>query len=422
MTSLPPPSADLAAWLEWLERLDPSRIELGLERVARVYAQLPQLDRSKTRVITVAGTNGKGTCVEVLGCALARLGRCVLQYSSPHLLRFTERIRIDQTEIDEPRLIAAFSQVAAASGGVPLTYFEFTTLAMLVVAAMQRPDDLILEVGLGGRLDAVNLIDADLTIITSIDLDHMHWLGADRETIGREKAGILRRGIPLVAGDKEIPRAVVSHARAIGSPLWQLEKDFQFQSTAAGSAISFGGTRYEWIDGPLHPRSVAVALAALALCEPRAVEGSLEWIDTIALPGRMQHIQIKGQACILDVAHNPAAWRALRDCLLASGEAPCDLIFALMRDKDCEEAIRILAPVVTNWYPLDLKIPRALSAAEFSKFAVALGLTTGQTLQPDYDSLAGFLQHRVSSNKPLLVTGSFYTVASLLNLIRNDDL
>ena len=238
---------DLDSWLSWQETLYPRAIELGLARPRRVYQRLPPL-ASDTVVITVAGTNGKGSTVAVLESVLGALGVSVASFTSPHLFRYNERIRFDGHPVDDAALMEAFQAVEDARRDTGLTYFEFGTLAALTIIGRRAPDVAVLEVGMGGRLDAVNLIDADIAVITSIALDHQAWLGADREAIGREKAGILRAARPLVLGDRQPPASVLSRAEELGAPMLRLGVDFGHElsggngaSPAAGAATGSPG-------------------------------------------------------------------------------------------------------------------------------------------------------------------------------------
>ncbi len=217
----------LADWLAWQETLHPNVIDLGLERVASVASRMG-LGRPANTVITVAGTNGKGSCVALLESILDAAGYRVGVYSSPHLLRYNERVRVCGQEVDDAALCAAFERIDQARGATSLTYFEFGTLAALEIFAQADLDVAVLEVGLGGRLDAVNIVDADVALITSIDIDHVEWLGPDRESIGREKAGILRPAMPAVYGEADPPRSVLAQAESLAAPLHCLERDYRY--------------------------------------------------------------------------------------------------------------------------------------------------------------------------------------------------
>ncbi|MFT5576587.1 MAG: dihydrofolate synthase/folylpolyglutamate synthase, partial [Bermanella sp.] len=261
----------LSDWLQKLEQLHPVPIALGLDRIGQVYARMA-LDFSNTRVITVAGTNGKGSVVTLLQNLLLSAGYRVGAYTSPHLQRYTERVRVNAQEISDELMVASFEIVEQHRAAVSLTYFEFGTLAALQHFAGQSLDYLILEVGLGGRLDAVNIIDPQLTIVTSIDLDHQDWLGNDREAIGLEKAGIFRQGVPVVCGDAKPPESLQQHAREHNSPLYLYGREFSLERRA-DKALHWRGQSLDGQPLELHSdqtttlldSNIATALQALAL-------------------------------------------------------------------------------------------------------------------------------------------------------------
>ncbi|MGB5622482.1 MAG: Mur ligase family protein, partial [Gammaproteobacteria bacterium] len=266
---------DLDSWLSWQETLYPRAIELGLARPRRVYRRLPPL-APDTAVISVAGTNGKGSTVAVLEGVLGALGVSVASFTSPHLFRYNERIRLDGQPVDDATLMAAFQAVEDVRRDTGLTYFEFGTLAALTIIGHRAPDVAVLEVGMGGRLDAVNLIDADVAVISSIGLDHQAWLGADREAIGREKAGILRAARPLILGDRQPPASILDRAEELAAPVARLGVDFGYE--LSGDQWCFGGSRRRIaglpagrFPGPLLDNA-SCALEALDRLDPALLE------------------------------------------------------------------------------------------------------------------------------------------------------
>src|SRR5690606_14722970 len=301
--------ATLHDLLAWIERQHPREIEMGLERV-RVVARAMGLGRPATHVVTVAGTNGKGSTVAFIDAVARAAGLRTGVYSSPHLLAYNERVRIDGVDIDDAALVDAFSAVEAARGDVPLTYFEFGTLAALRLFEQAGLDLVVLEVGLGGRLDATNLVDADVAVVTTVDLDHQDWLGDDREAIGAEKAGIARAWKPLVVGDDDPPASVLRHAYAIGASAIRAGSDFFFERLV--------GARWRWreldyaldlplpaLAAPVQLRNAAIAIAALRALEIEIPdEAVVRGIAKARLPGRLQRFERRGAAVFVDVGHN----------------------------------------------------------------------------------------------------------------------
>ncbi|MFT3717572.1 bifunctional tetrahydrofolate synthase/dihydrofolate synthase [Pseudorhodoferax sp.] len=423
MQSPPSPARSLADWLAHCERLHGRPIDLGLERV-RAVAERLQL-RFDCPVVTVAGTNGKGSTCAMLESIAGQAGWRTGVYSSPHLVRFEERCRIAGVPVAEQDLLAQFARVEAARGEEALTYFEFTTLAILACMAAAGLDLAILEVGLGGRLDAVNVVDADCAVITSIDLDHMEFLGPDREAIGREKAGIMRPGRPAIVSDPMPPASVLQHARDIGADLWRSGVDFRFsgdqqQWSWAGRGKRYSGLAYPALRGANQLVNAAGVLAALTALRDRlpvpaqAVRAGLALVE---LPGRFQIVP--GQpTLVLDVAHNPHAAAALAANLDAMGFFPdTHAVFGAMGDKDLDGILRRMAPVVDHWYFCDLPGPRAARAADLLARWQALNTTRKDVTAAACDGPMAALQTALSQADPadrILVFGSFLTVGGVL--------
>ncbi|MDE3011290.1 MAG: bifunctional tetrahydrofolate synthase/dihydrofolate synthase, partial [Pseudomonadota bacterium] len=315
---------DLAGWLAYLEHLHSKPIDLGLERVRAVLERLPA--RRPVPVITVGGTNGKGSTTAFLEAILVAAGYRTGCYTSPHLLRYNERIRIDRRPASDADIVASFEAVECVRGDTPLTYFEFGTLAALHHFDQAQVDVLVLEVGLGGRLDAVNVVEPDCAVVTSVALDHMEFLGPDRESIAREKAGIFRAGRPAVFGEADVPASLAAHATDIGALLHVAGREFSHRS--GGSQWHFQGPRgqqyslpYPALRGAYQLDNACCALTALALLQDRlpvAQQHVREGLVGVTLPGRLQVLPGR-PAVILDVAHNPHAAAALARSLERMG-------------------------------------------------------------------------------------------------------
>ena len=430
MKNHPPEPQTLADWLGFCEQLHPKAIDMGLERVKAVADRMGL--RLNCPVITVAGTNGKGSTCAMLESILLQAGYRTGVYTSPHLVRFEERLRLRGEPVNASELIAGFTSVARARAQkdpeISLTYFEFSTLAILDVMARSNLDVAILEVGLGGRLDAVNIIDADCAVITSIDLDHTELLGATREAIGFEKAGIMRTGRPVIVSDPAPPQSVLDRAKEIDAELWRFGHDFNLQGDkqqwgwAASSAK--GGRRYSGLAYPalrganqlVNAAGVLAALTALRDRLPVTAQAVRNGLAFVELPGRFQIIP--GQpALVLDVAHNPHAVAALAANLDAMGFFPTThAVFGAMADKDVAAILARLGPLVDRWYFCDLPTPRAESAANLQARWQAQN-TRKDASAACFDSPALALQAAVGAADPadrIVVFGSFFTVGGVL--------
>jgi dihydrofolate synthase / folylpolyglutamate synthase len=414
--------AEVAAWLAYLETLHSKPIEMGLERVREVHARLDAPVTCPT--ITVSGTNGKGSTCALLEAAFRGAGYRAGLYTSPHLLRYNERVRIAGAEIGDTELVGAFNAVedARTSGAsVPLTYFEFGTLAALWLFARARLDALVLEVGLGGRLDAVNLIDADVAIVTTVDLDHQDYLGSTRESIGREKAGIFRANRPAICGDRDPPASLLLHARTIGAPLYRIGEDFD--ATVEGSQWRYrgpAGGRFGLPIPALRGRhqlaNAATALAALDLLRDRlpvsagAIRDALVGVE---LPGRFQVLPGR-PTVVLDVAHNPQAARVLAVALGEMGFHPeTHAVFGMLGDKDIRGVIDAIRSRVDCWHVAPLPGPRGASAETLIANLVAAGVADS-AIRPYPAVDAAYLGAREAVNEAdrIIVFGSFLTVAA----------
>ncbi|MFP5405571.1 MAG: bifunctional tetrahydrofolate synthase/dihydrofolate synthase [Gammaproteobacteria bacterium] len=416
---------DLDHWLRHIERLHPAQIELGLARVREVADRLGlALDCT---VITVAGTNGKGSTCAMLEAILLEAGYRVGTYTSPHLVDFVERARVNGVPAEPQTLAAHFEAVEAARGTVSLTYFEFSTLAILRLFQESGLDAAILEVGLGGRLDAVNIVDADCAIVTSIDIDHAEWLGATREAIGLEKAHVFRPGRPAICSDPVPPRTLVEYAESIGADLWLFGRDFNYsgdrqQWSWAGRTGRRNSMAYPALRGANQLLNASGALAALESLRDRlpvSQQAVRQGFAVVGLPGRFQ--VLPGQPpVILDVAHNPHAAAHLAVNLDRMGHFRRTwAVFGMLRDKDVDGVIAAVKDRVDHWLPVGLPGPRAadpqwiagrLRAAGVREVAPDSSIAVCAT--PSEGLVAA--QKSAGGNDRILVFGSFLTVADVL--------
>jgi dihydrofolate synthase / folylpolyglutamate synthase len=418
-------SQSLAEWLAYCEQLHSKAIDLGLDRVRRV-AQRMEL-RLDCPVITVAGTNGKGSTCAMLEAILGEAGYRTGVYTSPHLVHFEERLRLQGEPVRAEVLCQSMARVETArmqGEAVSLTYFEFSTLAILDVISRAGLDVAVLEVGLGGRLDAVNIIDTDCAIITSIDLDHTELLGTDREAIGHEKAGIMRIGRPVIVSDPVPPQSVLDHALQTGADLWRMGQDFNVagdkqQWNWAGRGRRYSGLAYPALRGANQLVNAAGVLAALTALRERlpvtaqAIRNGMAFVE---LPGRFQIVP--GQpTLVLDVAHNPHSVAALTANLDAMGYYPTThAVFGAMGDKDLAPMLARVGPLIDRWYFTDLPTPRAASGMALKAAWEAQNKRTDAAAST-HDNPSAALAAAVRAADPadrIVVFGSFYTVGGVL--------
>lgn len=413
----------LDEWLAWQEGLHPRAIDLGLERVAGVAAQLG-LSAPAWPVITVAGTNGKGSSIALLEAIYRSAGYRTAVYTSPHLLHYSERVRIDGVPAAGAALCAAFERIDRARGSTSLTYFEFGTLAALLLFEDARPDVALLEVGMGGRLDAVNIVDPDVALVTAIGIDHSEWLGTDREAIGREKAGILRTGRPAVCSDPHPPDSLRTHADAIGARWHGLGEDFSHRRDDAtwswrGRDGSLAGLPLPALTGAHQLDNAAGVLAVIRLLAGRlpvaraAIDAGLR---SVRLAGRFQVIGA-GPQVVLDVAHNPdAAHELARQLRSVPVDGRTWLVLGMLADKDAAAFAAALDGVIDCWCLAGLAGARGLPAAALAQRVAGVTGEIGQ-----FDSVAAALAHAREAAGPddrIVVCGSFLTVAQALDTTR----
>jgi dihydrofolate synthase/folylpolyglutamate synthase len=410
----------LEDWLSWQQALHPHTIELGLERVGEVAARLDVL-RPRHKVITVAGTNGKGSCAAMLECILTQAGYKVGSYTSPHLLRYNERVSVCGQTVSDEALCHAFELVDAARGSVSLSYFEFGTLAAMHIFEHTGLDVAIMEVGLGGRLDAVNLQDPDCAIITSIDLDHTEWLGNDRETIGYEKAGIMRARTPAVCGDPHPPASIAKQAMAVGARLYQVGRDFWYARegqtwTWCGKELSYDRLPLPALRGEVQLQNASTVLMGLSvLSNMLTVEQDhiRRGLEEVALAGRFQRLPGPVEI-ILDVAHNPAGARVFASTLSAMPvTGRTHGVFAVLADKDVASMIEALGEVIDYWYLAANRSERAMPVNDL------YGLLTGkiEAASEPFESVAQAFHaacRAAGRTDRIVVFGSAFTVAEVL--------
>lgn len=399
-------AATLAAWLTRIEAMHPAEIELGLDRL-RCVAENLAVTALPMPVITVAGTNGKGSTLRLMTEMARHAGRRVCLYTSPHLLKFNERIMLPDGLASDAQLCAAFDQVEQARGEIPLTYFEFTTLAALWLFAASDADLVLLEVGLGGRLDAVNVVDPDVAVVTSVGLDHQDWLGDTREAICAEKCGIARHGRPLVFGEQDWPANLVSLADSHRAAAVFAGRDFQVDAGQGRLAFADGSHLSLPPQVILGADNLATACQALKLAAVPVTQEAVAAASSLTLMGRCEQRQISGVNCWFDVGHNLPAVTRFR-ALLPPCEGTRHLVFGMMADKPLQEVAGQFAADTACWYLCAPDMARAATPAQ-----LAAALPAGAS-QQQFETVAAALGCALSAANPndqVIVFGSFYTVA-----------
>lgn len=420
----------LTEWLDHIERVHPRSIDMGLERIGVVASKL-QLQRPAARVITVGGTNGKGSTVAFIEAIAREAGLRVGAYTSPHLLAYNERVRIDGVDAVDADLIAAFEAVEAVRGGTVLTYFEYGTLAALWLFQRAGLDLAVLEVGLGGRLDATNLVDPDVAVITTVDLDHQDYLGDNRESIGREKVGIARAWKPLVLGDDDPPSSVLGHAYAIGASAIRAGCDFFFEplEEVAGTA---GGWRWREVGfeialppptlvAPSQRRNAAVAIAALRALDLDIPDAALiRGVAGAHAAARLQRFERDGLEILVDVAHNPQAARDLAAWLDASPvDGSTHAVFAALGDKDVAGVAEALAGRIDHWHLAGLPDAGA-RGTDVAALATRLAGTAAAagTRSDELEQALATARQAARPGDRIVVFGSFHTAGKALTALR----
>lgn len=409
---------NLSDWLTYIENLHSKPMDLGLERLLQI-PNIQTLTSFQCPVVTIGGTNGKGSNVAFLETILLRAGYRVGAYTSPHLLRYNERIRMNGQEVSDEALCLAFEKIDPMRGNTSLSFFEFTTLAALYLFQQTKLDVVLLEVGLGGRLDAVNIVDADIAIIASVALDHMQYLGDTREKIGQEKAGIMRKHCPVICGDSDIPNSIWQQAKKLNAPLYRKDSGFQYQKK--GDTWSWQGQNKGFDHLPLLQlpmQNAATALMALELLVTKLPvnEATLrQGLAQACLPGRFQII---GQT-ILDVAHNPAAAELLAQQLLANPipEGKYIAVIGMLTDKDIQQTLKPLAKLIDQWYIGNLNVPRGAKASLLAKALASQGISAYHCFNTVENAYSQALANANKQDR-IIVFGSFHTVAAVQYSLR----
>lgn len=413
----------LNGWLDLVESRHPVSVDLGLERCGEVWRRMGK-PQPANRIFVVAGTNGKGSTVATLCSLLSALGYSHGSYTSPHITHFNERICLDGAPVSDEVIIEAFARVEAARAEVSLSYFEFSTLAAFSVLALAGLDFAVMEIGLGGRLDAVNLLDSDCAVITPIGLDHQDYLGDDLWAIGREKAGIIRAGRPVICGEPNPPGSIINRAAELSAPLKCLGRDFNISRFDGKAVFEIDGRQINVpvpvLSGPHQLGNMATALAALFEILPEAVSDAgalLRGLGAVSLQGRFERIS-RRPAIWMDVGHNAMAARAVAATLLEAmeteGLVKCRCVIAMLADKDAEAVAAELGSAVSAWYCASLDVERGQSGAEL---ATRLAEAGGEQDIRVFETVPNALEAAVSDSGPadaVLVFGSFYTAAEVL--------
>ncbi|HBH7908896.1 bifunctional tetrahydrofolate synthase/dihydrofolate synthase [Vibrio parahaemolyticus] len=419
MTQNPIPQATspLAMWLDYLSNIHSSAIDLGLDRVQAV-ATKANLTKPAPTVITVAGTNGKGSTCALMEAILLDAGYSVGVYSSPHLIRYNERVRINGVDVEDAKHCEAFDYVEKQRGDISLSLFEFGTLAALRIFQVENVDVVLLEVGLGGRLDATNVVDHDVSVITSLAIDHVDWLGDDINVIGFEKAGIYRAGKPAICGQPLPPATVAAHADDICAEFFQVGIQFDYALTEKGWKWSSGAFALEDLPLPSLPLpNAATALMALGASELQITDINIvNGLNNARLAGRMQVLQHEPEI-VLDVAHNPHSAEYLVEKVKTQyAGKTIHVVIAMLHDKDIKATLAALKPIATHWYPASLTGPRAATADELCQY-LPQGQVQFQTPVEAFESALS----SAASNDLVLVAGSFHTVGEVLEYWQSKD-
>ncbi len=417
----------LRGWLDWQESLHPKAIDLGLDRATRVYTALNP-ERKKPITITVAGTNGKGSCIAFLEAIYLAQGYRVGSYTSPHILNYNERIKINGQPVSDTSICTAFERIEAVRNGVSLSYFEFGTLAAVDIFWRSEVDVQLLEVGLGGRLDAVNIIDPDVALVTSICIDHCDWLGETREAIGQEKAGIFRTGIPAIIGDPEPPDSLVNSAQKKQSLVYRVGDDFSYSQSDKDWDWRFGDRQLSslplpGLQGEHQFRNAASVLLAVHLMQgrlPVPVEALTTGLTSVDLKGRYQFIP-EPVPVLLDVGHNPQAVRALYEHLNEHYPGrTVYAVFSMMKDKDIKGVLAIMQPKVKHWFVSPLQNTRTASRQMMQDAFTDSNIGNVSLEFNNFSETFAAAESRLVGEDLIVVFGSFFLVSEFLTFNATD--
>ncbi|MBT4146802.1 MAG: bifunctional tetrahydrofolate synthase/dihydrofolate synthase [Gammaproteobacteria bacterium] len=424
----------LKGWLDWQESLHPQSIDLGLDRVTRVFNALARSAHKKLVTITVAGTNGKGSSIAFLEAIYLAQGLRVGAYTSPHIINYNERIKINGIAVSDQIICAAFERIEAVRNNISLSYFEFGTLAALDIFSRSGLDIQLLEVGLGGRLDAVNMIDPDAVIVTSISIDHTTWLGETREAIAYEKAGVFRANTAAITGDLDPPKALQECATKINIPLLRLGHEFTYHKNATGWDWRYGDNHLDNLPAPQlkgehQYRNASSVLTAITNLQPKITvseQAIKQGLSSVKLLGRFQLIKLEPLSkseppVLLDVSHNPQAAQALIDHLQADFKnTPVHAIFTMMNDKDLSGVISLMQPFIKHWYISPLDNPRTSTEIELKNAFQHCRINDVSLGFKDFLSSYSAAKVKAQSDQGIiLIFGSFFLVSEYLTLFSN---
>lgn len=409
----------LTTFLECLEHRHATPIQLGLDRIRKVALML-SLTSFRCPIILVGGTNGKGSTVHCLKTLYQRAGLQVATYTSPHLIHFKERICINNTPIPDDRLYEALQIIEKGRADVSLTYFEHTTLAALWYFKQHVLDLIVLEVGMGGRLDATNIIEPNLSIISTVDLDHQAYLGNTREAIGYEKAGILRQNTPCIYGDYDPPNSVLEHAEEIQAPMYILGRDYFYEETDSHFYFHTNTIEISQLRSPIHPKALASAcmgVLALQSTIPMDLGHYLPQTHPLALQGRLEWIKDGTQRILIDVAHNPQAAEYLQKHIHRYQHLHIHAVFSALQDKDIEHIVKPLAPYIQTWHIAAIEEnPRAAGRSQLEQ---AIRNCTNQPMMWYNNVQSAYMHARQQAPDLIIVYGSFLTVHAVLQVLES---
>ncbi|ABZ77195.1 FolC bifunctional protein [Shewanella halifaxensis HAW-EB4] len=420
MPVAPKSGATLNRWLDFLLAIHPTEIDMGLGRVSQVAKRMGLTDLGETKVVTVAGTNGKGTTCAMIEAALQLSGQTVGVYSSPHLLKYNERVRINGLDATDAALVNAFESIETARAEISLTFFEYATLAGLYLFKAAKLDVILLEVGLGGRLDATNIIDTDIAVVTSIDLDHQEYLGDTREHVAAEKAGIFRANRPAIVGEPDCPSSLLDVANRVGASLYRVNSEFSYR--CSDKDWHYQGQHFDLDNLPFpylpQPNAATVIAVLEHLCPTISEDIIAKAVGETQLAGRLECLNDSPRV-IVDVAHNPHAARYLKSRLAAMPKRRLIALCGMLKDKDVRSVLQELSADVDQWYLCDLSVPRGATAADLKAFMPA---QTQASTYTDMSAAWHALRAQLQPDDVVIVFGSFYTVAGFKDLFKGESL